>query len=111
MKRLLLLVTVSMLLAMWILTAWEVAQAASSTPVSIGPISVSTVPTPMPTTRSSAIRFVNSDGKHRIPDHNFRRHGSQPVIDWDRFEADRHEQPAAGAPIFFDPIEQRRLIR
>jgi hypothetical protein len=103
MKRLLLLVAVSMLLAMWILSAWEAARAASSAQLSVGDTTASTVAIPVPTSRSTAFPFVHWDGKHGIPD--------QPDIDWDRFDADRHGRPAAGAAIFFDPIERRRLIR
>jgi hypothetical protein len=96
MKRLLLVVSFSMLLAMWILSAWEIAQAARIARV--------------PSLRPAPIPLVNLDGSHRFSPpalHKAPISREDPI----RFEADLLGRPEPTAPIFADPIEQRRLIR
>jgi hypothetical protein len=104
MKRLLLLITVSMLLAMWILSAWEIAQAASSTRLSNGRATASTAP-------SIRFRPVNLEVNQRITDGRLRPTLPQVDIEGGRLDGDRLERPALTAPILFDPIERHRLIR
>jgi hypothetical protein len=104
MKRLLLLVTVSMLLAMWLLSAWELAQASASATV----LTIRVAPaTPLPTPN----RIANLDGNDRIVDIPFRPALPRADFQESRPEHDRLERPAAGTPIFCDSIEQQRLIR
>ena len=97
MKRLLLLFTVSLLLAMWILSAWELVQAAA--------------PAPVRTARATTIRFANLDGKHRITDRELRRNRSPFEFDGNRLTFDQHERQVPTTPILADPIELRRLLR
>jgi hypothetical protein len=97
MKRILLLVTVSLLLAMWILSAWELVQAAA--------------PSPARTARSTTIRLVNLDGKHRIADRELRRNRSPLEFEGNRLTFDQNERQTAGTPILADPLELRRMLR
>jgi hypothetical protein len=94
MKRLLLLVSVSLLLAMWIHSTWESAQA--------------TAPAPARTVRTATIRLTNIEGNHRITGRSDR---SQFEFDGSRLTFDQNERHAAGAPILADPLELRRTLR
>jgi hypothetical protein len=97
MKRLLLLVTVSLLLAMWILSVWELAQAAAAAPA--------------PTARVTTFRLANLDGNHRIMTRELWRSRSPIGFDTNRLTFDQNERQPAGTPILADPLELRRLLR
>jgi len=97
MKRLVLLVTVSLPLGMWILSAWAPAQAVA--------------PAPARAARATTIRLTNLDGKHRIADRALRRNRSQFEFDGNRLIFDQNERQAPTAPILADPLELRRLLR
>jgi hypothetical protein len=97
MKRLVFVVTVSLLLAMWILSAWEITQTARASSVPAG--------------RQAIFRLIHLDGKSQIMEPDLQRGTLPVVVDYRRLGIDRDALPAPSAPILADPIELRRLIR